>query len=80
MRFAHSVPPQDERHSYDRIVVGVDPPAGAGETADACGIVVAGSRGEATTLKRLHNYKNFTTVRDARIRHAGPSPRPPARL
>ena len=42
-----SGPPQDERHSYDRIVVGVDPPAGAGETADACGIVVAGSRGEA---------------------------------
>jgi len=41
-----SVPPQDERGSFDRIVVGVDPPAGAGETADACGIVVAGSRGE----------------------------------
>jgi len=29
----------------DRIVVGVDPPAGAGETSDACGIVVCGSRG-----------------------------------
>ena len=27
----------------DRIVVGVDPPAGAGEGSDACGIVVAGS-------------------------------------
>jgi phage terminase large subunit-like protein len=28
---------------FDRIVVGVDPPAGAGEGSDACGIVVAGS-------------------------------------
>jgi len=28
---------------FDRIVVGVDPPAGAGEDSDACGIVVAGS-------------------------------------
>jgi phage terminase large subunit-like protein len=42
-----SVPPQDERNSYERIVVGVDPPAGAGEGSDACGIVVCGSRGEA---------------------------------
>ena len=29
---------------FDRIVVGVDPPAGGGENSDACGIVVAGSR------------------------------------
>jgi len=27
-------------------VVGVDPPAGAGEKSDACGILVCGSRGE----------------------------------
>jgi len=39
-----SVPPQDERSKLDRIVIGVDPPAGGGETADACGIVVCGSR------------------------------------
>jgi phage terminase large subunit-like protein len=32
---------------FDRIVVGVDPPAGVGEGSDACGIVVCGSRGEA---------------------------------
>ena len=32
---------------FDRIVVGVDPPAGAGEGADACGIVVAGTKGGA---------------------------------
>jgi phage terminase large subunit-like protein len=32
---------------FDRIIVGVDPPAGAGEGSDACGIVVCGSRGEA---------------------------------
>jgi len=31
---------------FDRIVVGVDPPAGAGEGSDACGIVVCGSAGE----------------------------------
>jgi len=30
---------------FDRVVVGVDPPAGAGEGVDACGIIVAGSRG-----------------------------------
>jgi phage terminase large subunit-like protein len=29
---------------FDRILVGVDPPAGASEDSDACGIVVAGSR------------------------------------
>jgi phage terminase large subunit-like protein len=29
---------------FDRIVVGVDPPAGADERSDACGIVVAGSK------------------------------------
>jgi phage terminase large subunit-like protein len=31
----------------DRIVVGVDPPAGAGEGSDACGIVVCGAKGDA---------------------------------
>jgi phage terminase large subunit-like protein len=31
---------------FDRIVVGVDPPAGGGEGSDACGIVVCGSKGE----------------------------------
>jgi len=35
---------------YDRIVVGVDPPAGVGEGSDACGIVVCGSRGEALSV------------------------------
>jgi phage terminase large subunit-like protein len=32
--------------TFDRIVVGVDPPAGVGEGSDACGIVVCGSNGE----------------------------------
>lgn len=32
---------RDER-VWDRVVIGVDPPAGAGEGCDACGIVVAG--------------------------------------
>jgi len=36
----------DRPHVFDRIVVGVDPPAGVGEGADACGIVVVGARGE----------------------------------
>ena len=35
--------PQGER-GFDRIVVGVDPPAGADQRSDACGIVVCGSR------------------------------------
>jgi phage terminase large subunit-like protein len=36
--------PFEGKAYFDRIVVGVDPPAGAGEGSDACGIVVAGSR------------------------------------
>jgi phage terminase large subunit-like protein len=39
---AHALAPGE----LERIVVGVDPPAGAGEGSDACGIVVAGSLGE----------------------------------
>jgi phage terminase large subunit-like protein len=37
----------DPPSGFDRVVVGVDPPAGAGETSDACGIVVCGSAGGA---------------------------------
>ena len=40
-------PPPRFGEDFERIVVGVDPPAGAGEGSDACGIVVAGSIGEA---------------------------------
>ena len=36
--------PQAGEGPFDRIVVGVDPPAGIGEGCDACGIVVCGSR------------------------------------
>ena len=36
-------PPPRAGEDFDRIVVGVDPPAGAGEGVDACGIVVCGS-------------------------------------
>ena len=32
---------------FDRVVVGVDPPAGAGPGCDACGIIVAGRLGDA---------------------------------
>ena len=39
-------PCQGGEEAYDRVIVGVDPPAGAGERSDACGIVVAGSKGE----------------------------------
>lgn len=38
--------PANGEDLFDRIVVGVDPPAGAGEGCDACGIVVAARRGE----------------------------------
>jgi len=37
---------REGERGFERIVVGVDPPAGAGEGSDACGIVVAGSVGE----------------------------------
>jgi phage terminase large subunit-like protein len=47
---------QDER-PLERVLVGVDPPAGVGQGSDACGIVVAGSAGE--TLYVLED----TTVR-----------------
>jgi phage terminase large subunit-like protein len=42
--------PQGGEGRFDRIVVGVDPPAGVGEGVDACGIVVAGAKGEALTV------------------------------
>ena len=40
------IPPCLGGEDFDRIVVGVDPPADAGEGSDACGIVVCGSAGE----------------------------------
>lgn len=36
-----------EELKLERVVVGVDPPAGVGEGCDACGIVVCGRRGDA---------------------------------
>ena len=39
-------PSPEGEGGFDRIVVGVDPPAGAGDTSDACGIMVCGSRGD----------------------------------
>jgi phage terminase large subunit-like protein len=38
-------PPLQGGAQFERVVVGVDPPAGASEDCDACGIVVVGSRG-----------------------------------
>jgi phage terminase large subunit-like protein len=40
-------PLQGGEFGFDRIVVGVDPPAGASENSDACGIMVCGSAGGA---------------------------------
>lgn len=37
----------------DRIVVAVDPPAGVGPNADACGIVAAGVKGEARSQRAV---------------------------
>ncbi|NUR45267.1 MAG: DNA-packaging protein [Sphingomonas sp.] len=42
-----SIPPFQGGMHFDRIVVGVDPPAGGGEGSDACGIVACGSSGGA---------------------------------
>lgn len=44
---APSLPLAQGERGFDRIVVGVDPPAGTGESSDACGIVVCGSRAGA---------------------------------
>ncbi len=44
--FGGSPPPEGKEQGYDRIVVGVDPPAGVGPGCDACGIVVCGRRGD----------------------------------
>ena len=41
-----TAPPPDE--AFERIVVAVDPPASHGESADACGIVVAGRARDGT--------------------------------
>jgi phage terminase large subunit-like protein len=38
--------PPERGEGFDRIVVGVDPPAGVGPKSDACGIVVCGLSGE----------------------------------
>jgi phage terminase large subunit-like protein len=46
---------------FDRVVVGVDPPAGVGEDADACGIVVCGSAGG-----------RFYVLEDATVRSLSP--------
>lgn len=46
---------------FDRIVVGVDPPVSVGEHSDACGIVVAGSRGG-----------HFFVLEDATVRGLSP--------
>lgn len=40
-----AVVPAQAARAFDRIVVGVDPPAGVGERCDACGIVVVGATG-----------------------------------
>lgn len=53
--------PAPERSEFDRIVVGVDPPAGAGSKSDACGIVVAGAVGE-----------DFYVLEDASVRGLRP--------
>ena len=53
--------PSQGRGEFDRIVVGVDPPAGAGEGSDACGIVVAGS-----------SYNRLYVLEDASVRGLSP--------
>jgi phage terminase large subunit-like protein len=47
---SHPSPPEGGEGFFDRIVVGVDPPAGVGAKSDACGIVVCGSSGETLTV------------------------------
>jgi phage terminase large subunit-like protein len=51
--------------SFDRVVVGVDPPASVGAHADACGIVAAGSRGDGRA-------RALVVLADATIQGAPP--------
>lgn len=57
--FAHE--PASSREEFDRIVVGVDPPAGVGEGSDACGILVCGS-----------SAGNLYVLEDATVRGLSP--------
>jgi phage terminase large subunit-like protein len=61
-RLAPGEPPSPSRGEglMDRIVVGVDPPAGVGDKSDACGIVVAGSRGEALYVLEDASVRGLT--------------------
>ena len=45
LRQSFGLPPPPEGEELERVIVGVDPPAGVGEGCDACGIVVAGRFG-----------------------------------
>lgn len=49
---------------YDRIVVAVDPPAGIGPNADACGIIAAAARGEGA--------REAIVLADASVQGAAP--------
>jgi phage terminase large subunit-like protein len=51
--------------SFNRVVVGVDPPASIGAHADACGIIAAGSRGEG-------RERALVVLADATIQGAPP--------
>ena len=53
-------PPPRSGEDFERIVVGVDPPAGAGEGSDACGIVVCGFRGEALYVLEDASVRGLT--------------------
>jgi phage terminase large subunit-like protein len=50
---------------FDRVVVGVDPPASVGPNADACGIVAAGAHGEG-------RERCATVLGDASLQGASP--------
>lgn len=50
---------------FDRVVVAVDPPASAGPTADACGIIAAAARGEGFAREAV-------VLADASVQGAAP--------
>ena len=57
----------EDAPALDRIVVAVDPPTTSGETADACGIVVAG----ATTKGDPSDWRGYVLA-DLTLAHASP--------
>lgn len=64
-------PPAAIDARFDRVVIGVDPPASSG--GDACGILVCASMSEPLWLDGFENAARFAVIEDATIEKASPA-------